>query len=108
MQSKILNKEVIKWWESKRWMYNILTIISGIICLIIMKFINNAAVNFFMLPFWIIDLVIFNILYTIFYTKKTHDNNVKRRKTVLRAVIGFTILLNVILGTYCVIAIPHR
>src|ERR1044072_6787567 len=63
----VMNKEIRKWWESHRMIFNIYTVITGVICLVLMTFFNSAAVSFFMLPFVILYLLCLNVMYTLFY-----------------------------------------
>ncbi|GAA3924861.1 hypothetical protein GCM10022209_17690 [Chitinophaga oryziterrae] len=100
---KILRKEIIRWWEGRRFLYNLVVIVGMIVCLVIMKQLNSASVNFFMLPFLILYVLGLNIIYTIYlFSIKSNKEN------VYRWLIAVTLLMHVVLAISLVLKVPHR
>lgn len=99
-----------KYWEIKRWKFNLLTILGGIVCLIISRMLNSASVNFFMLTLVISHLLLLNIMYTITYliydyTRKDSNRNPGR---VFRILVFIALGTDVLAAMLAVILIPHR
>ncbi len=106
-----MNKDIKKWWESHRLPFNIYTVTTGVFCIVFMKFFNSASVNFFMLPFGLFYLLCLNIIYTLFYTifyRRALDSSNSLNTKVFIKVVVFAVLANFLLGTYCVVSIPHH
>ncbi len=106
-----MNKDIKKWWESHRLLFNIYTVTTGVLCMVLMKFFNSASVNFFMLPFGLFYLLCLNVIYTLFYIifyRHASNNSDNLNTKIFIKVLVFAVLANVLLGIYCVVSIPHH
>lgn len=91
-------------WKANLWKYNLYAVASGLLCLILMKAVNGASVNFFMFPFLIVYLLGLNIVYVLFYRFVPRIGE----KKAFRGIIWGTIVLNIFLGVLTVLSVPHR
>ncbi|SEN39131.1 hypothetical protein SAMN04488505_11040 [Chitinophaga rupis] len=106
-----MNKDIKKWWESHRLLFNIYTIITGVLCMVLMKFFNSASVNFFMLPFGVFYLSCLNIVYTLFYVinyRHAVDNSSGLNARAFNKIVVCVVLANILLGIYCIVSITHH
>lgn len=100
-----------KWWETRRLVFNVYIILSGLLCLITMRLLNRASVNFFMAPFLLFYLLLLNIGYTLFYIlfcKRVEQDDINLIKRKFNGLVIGVILVDILLAYLIVTTIPHH
>jgi hypothetical protein len=55
----------IKWWESKRFIFNIFNLVSLLLGILIVYFFNRSLLNFFLIPFILSYGILINVVYLL-------------------------------------------
>jgi hypothetical protein len=102
-----LSKEIIKWWENRRIRFNIYSVLTGLVCLIILYilsiYLNHPIYFFFMIPSIIVYLLFLNIMYLVGWflfeivaISLKHKGSIdKLRNKFFVSMIGIAVLMNV-------------
>lgn len=100
------SKEVIKWWERRRFKFNIHAISSGVICLVILYllslYLKHGIYFFFMIPECILYLAFLNFIYLagwylfelVAINVRISNNTDEKRLRFFNLLVWVTYLLN--------------